>query len=106
MSGAMELAAQPLATLEERSPAAAAGLKGAPPEFFQAAQRVLAASDFVVDALARDERLLPALLAQAPRHCDLPLALPVALADDELEFMAALRRWRRAELTRIAWRDL
>ncbi len=100
----MELAAQPFAVLEQRSPATAAGLKNASPEFLQAAQRVLAASDFVVDALARDERLWPALLAQAPRHCDAPLPLPVA--DDETEFMAALRRWRRAELARIAWRDL
>jgi glutamate-ammonia-ligase adenylyltransferase len=100
----MELAAQAFATLEERAPGAAAGLKNAPPEFLQAAHRVLAASDFVGDALARDEQLLPALLAQAPQHCAAPLPLPAA--GDEAEFMATVRRWRRAELVRIAWRDL
>src|SRR5258708_5743584 len=106
MSWATELAAQPFATLAERSPEAASALQNAPPEFLQSAQRVLASSDFMVDALARDERLLPALLAQAPRNCDTPLPVPVPRTDDEAEFMAALRRWRRAELARIAWRDL
>jgi glutamate-ammonia-ligase adenylyltransferase len=104
MSGPTELAAQAFATLEERAPAAAAGLKNAPPEFLLAAHRVLAASDFVGDALARDEQLLPALRMQAGQHCAAPLPLPAAT--DEAEFMATLRRWRRAELARIAWRDL
>ncbi len=94
--------------LEERAPACAALLKNAPAEVLQEARRVLAASDFVVDALARDEQLLPQLLA----HSAQPLAVPfspdtAALGSgDESQFMADLRRWRRAELARIAWRDL
>ncbi|HTX24641.1 MAG TPA: bifunctional [glutamate--ammonia ligase]-adenylyl-L-tyrosine phosphorylase/[glutamate--ammonia-ligase] adenylyltransferase [Steroidobacteraceae bacterium] len=77
--------------------------------------RVFAASDFVRQSCARDPALLAALassgdlspgrlaresvLARAPRW--LPEALP-----SEEPFMTALRRWRRREMVRIAWRDL
>ncbi len=104
MSQAKEAADQGFASLEERAPAAAALLKNAPTRMLESAGRVVAASDFVVDALARDEQLLPSLLAQAPQRLAEPLPLPAG--GDETEFMAGLRRWRRAELTRIAWRDL
>ena len=62
---------------------------------------VLAASDFVADALLRD-----AALAAAPAvAASDPFAAARALSD-ESEFAAELRRVRRRELARIAWRDL
>ena len=90
--------------LEERAPASSLLLKSAPAEMQEAGRRVFTGSDFVVDALARDEQLLPQLLALAPHRLAGALPLPVAI--DEAAFMDSLRRWRRAELTRIAWRDL
>ena len=74
---------------------------------------VIAASDFVAHACARDPQLLGELL----RSGDLgrPLtradfaARAAAAADPaapEAQFMAQLRRWRRYEFVRIAWRDL
>src|SRR5258708_29568235 len=103
MSRADELAERALSTLHERSPGTAALLQSAPPELQCSARPVLGASDFVIDSLARDEQLLPQLLALPPR---LSAALPLPPVHEEGAFMAGLRRWRRAELTRIAWRDL
>jgi len=93
--------------LEERAPECSRLLKEAPEAFQTAARRVFACSDFVIDALARDERLLPALLQDSAQQLSgaLPLGIPEAAAD-ESAFMEELRRWRRAELARIAWRDL
>src|SRR5258708_20510120 len=48
-------------------------------------------------------RLCPRLWALPPR---LSATLPLPPVHEEGAFMAGLRRWRRAELTRIAWRDL
>ncbi len=104
MSRASEAAERAFTSLEERAPATAMLLKNAPAELLQSARQVFAASDFVVDALARDEQLLSSLLSQASRRLD--AALPLPLLGNEAEFMAGLRRWRQAELTRIAWRDL
>ena len=69
---------------------------------------MFASSDFVADALVRDEQLLPLLLARSSQQFAGPLALQITgwVDGDESKFMADLRRWRRAELTRIAWRDL
>jgi glutamate-ammonia-ligase adenylyltransferase len=62
---------------------------------------VLACSDFVADALVRD-----AGLAHEPHVSPAaPFAAALALTDEH-EFMAELRRVRRRELARIAWRDL
>lgn len=99
-----DLAERAFAVLEERAPECARSLSKATPGFLHAARRVFAGSDFVVDALARDAQLLPQLLARAPQR--LATALPLPTAEDEDGFMDTLRRWRRAELTRIAWRDL
>ena len=105
-----DVADRALDLLAERVPECARALRQAAPEFLAAALRVFAGSDFVVDALARDPQLLPQLLAQAARRLSAALPMPAAAVDpsaaDEAAFMAALRRWRRAELTRIAWRDL
>ena len=106
MTRAPESAAQAIASLEERAPATAALLKRAPTSFLPAAKQVLAASDFVLDALVRDEQLLPSLIVQGANRCATPLPLPLIEGGEEAKFMAGLRRWRAAELTRIAWRDL
>jgi [glutamine synthetase] adenylyltransferase / [glutamine synthetase]-adenylyl-L-tyrosine phosphorylase len=62
---------------------------------------VLACSDFVADALLRDATLAEAPFTSPPRPFD-----EAAGVDDEASFFAALRRIRRRELARIAWRDL
>ena len=74
--------------------------------------RVLAASDFVADSLRRDPRLLTALLARGDLSRRLTSgeiatrAPELSAATPEGEAQSALRRWRRQELARIAWRDL
>jgi [glutamine synthetase] adenylyltransferase / [glutamine synthetase]-adenylyl-L-tyrosine phosphorylase len=96
----------------EADAGARAALASAPAEVSASLPRVLAASDFVAESLTRDRRLLVALLGRG----DLirPLA-PAELAGrapelgaatPEGEAQSALRRWRRHELVRIAWRDL
>jgi glutamate-ammonia-ligase adenylyltransferase len=112
-----------LSMLAERAPAVAAALAQLPAPIAASAPAVLAASEFVLDALCRDEALITALASRADeRFAGPPLPLPSASPgnDDargadgargagggaEAQFMAALRRWRRAEFTRIAWRDL
>ncbi|MCX7059158.1 MAG: bifunctional [glutamate--ammonia ligase]-adenylyl-L-tyrosine phosphorylase/[glutamate--ammonia-ligase] adenylyltransferase [Proteobacteria bacterium] len=62
---------------------------------------VLACSDFIAAALLAD----PALVAAPTRSEEAPFAVAAALTD-EPAFMAELRRVRRRELARIAWRDL
>src|SRR5215469_723458 len=74
--------------------------------------RVLAASDFVAESLKRAPPLLASLLTRgdltrrlapgelASRAPELSATTP------EGEAQSALRRWRRHELVRIAWRDL
>ncbi len=62
---------------------------------------VLASSEFIAAALLAD----PALVAAPDAAAAEPLALAAAAADDTT-FMAELRRARRRELARIAWRDL
>jgi [glutamine synthetase] adenylyltransferase / [glutamine synthetase]-adenylyl-L-tyrosine phosphorylase len=78
---------------------AAAGAKtDAPPAELE---YVLAASDFVAAALLADAELRAAPFTSP--------AAPYAVAadsPDEAAFMAALRRARRRELARIAWREL
>ncbi|MFO1400302.1 MAG: bifunctional [glutamate--ammonia ligase]-adenylyl-L-tyrosine phosphorylase/[glutamate--ammonia-ligase] adenylyltransferase [Steroidobacteraceae bacterium] len=103
--GAGAAGAGALAALAERAPEVAAALAAAPAPLRASAGRVLAASDFVLDALARDPALLPALAAAPDGQCGRgPLAF--APPEDEAGFSAALRRWRRGELARIAWREL
>ncbi|HEY1724853.1 MAG TPA: bifunctional [glutamate--ammonia ligase]-adenylyl-L-tyrosine phosphorylase/[glutamate--ammonia-ligase] adenylyltransferase [Steroidobacteraceae bacterium] len=97
--------------LAERAPAAAAALDRMPAEVRASARAVLAASDFLLDALCRDPGLVDALLERAPeRFAGAALPPPAAPADlsaaAEAQFMAELRRWRRAEFARICWRDL
>lgn len=75
---------------------------------------VFACSDFVAQACARDVSLLAELLATddlerklAP--ADFEVRAPAGITEvdaTEAEVVAALRRWRRREMVRIAWRDL
>jgi glutamate-ammonia-ligase adenylyltransferase len=74
---------------------------------------VIAASDFVAHACARDPQLLGELLRSGDLGRPLTradfVARAAAAADPagpEAQFMAQLRRWRRYEFVRIAWRDL
>ena len=75
---------------------------------------VFAASDFVAHSCARDPLLLARLVASGDLERCLPgaayAARVAALFADatsvEAEVMARLRRWRRYEFIRIAWRDL
>ncbi|HET8691031.1 MAG TPA: bifunctional [glutamate--ammonia ligase]-adenylyl-L-tyrosine phosphorylase/[glutamate--ammonia-ligase] adenylyltransferase [Steroidobacteraceae bacterium] len=74
---------------------------------------VFAASRFVADAAARDPALLPGLaatgeLGRARRPGELAdlAAEATSSAADEPSCLDALRRLRRRELVRIAWRDL
>ncbi|TLY55970.1 MAG: bifunctional [glutamate--ammonia ligase]-adenylyl-L-tyrosine phosphorylase/[glutamate--ammonia-ligase] adenylyltransferase [Gammaproteobacteria bacterium] len=93
--------------------AARTALRAAPPAIRDSIQTVFAASDFVAQSWGRDAQCLAGLIdggdlqrslaaadfaARAPRPAD--------LATPEAHFQAELRRWRRRELTRIAWRDL
>jgi [glutamine synthetase] adenylyltransferase / [glutamine synthetase]-adenylyl-L-tyrosine phosphorylase len=101
-----------LSKLAERAPAVAAAIASAERDLAASAGGVLAVSDFVLDALCRDPKLWQVML-RAPElgRAALPLpALPPADAGldatQEALFMASLRRWRRAEFARIAWRDL
>jgi glutamate-ammonia-ligase adenylyltransferase len=84
-----------------------------PPPYDAACGGVFAASRFVADAAARDPALLPGLAASGelgrPRAPGEVAALAASIAaapGDEAGFMDALRRLRRRELVRIAWRDL
>src|ERR1700677_229655 len=105
-----------LSVLAERAPAVSAALAQLPAEIAASVPGVLAVSDFLLDALCRDEALFAALRSRAgDRFAGAPIALPslpplpppaAASAEAEAQFMAALRRWRRAEFARIAWRDL
>jgi glutamate-ammonia-ligase adenylyltransferase len=74
---------------------------------------VWACSDFVAAACLRDETLLPWLFSEGrlqdgvtedSLNADLESELDPA--DDEAHFMDELRRFRRRQLVRIAWRDI
>jgi len=94
--------------------AAAAALETAPALIRASLPLVFAGSDFVAQSCARDEKLLPNLLASGDllkvlAPADFPTRAPVLSADpgsSEADALAQLRRWRRYEMVRIAWRDL
>ena len=79
-----------------------------------ALRSVFAASDFVAQAWARDPQLFAELIASGELLRSLPVeefaarapAARTEPAPTELQMQAQLRRWRRREFTRIAWRDL
>ena len=77
-------------------------------------QAVFAASDFVAQSCARDPHDFARLLAGGDLLRRLPAAeftaraplLPTDPETPEAHFQGELRRWRRREFIRIAWRDL
>jgi [glutamine synthetase] adenylyltransferase / [glutamine synthetase]-adenylyl-L-tyrosine phosphorylase len=107
-----ELAALVERALGELDAAGHAALTAAPSAIGDSARAVFAASDFVAHACAREAELLPQLIASGDLHHPLGTAeyaarAPVLGADiSEAQALCQLRRWRRRELTRIAWRDL
>jgi [glutamine synthetase] adenylyltransferase / [glutamine synthetase]-adenylyl-L-tyrosine phosphorylase len=75
--------------------------------------RVLALSDFVAQSLIRDPQLLPELLTSGDLWCGYAESEYVGTLQQRLEkcpnenqLGEILRRYRRREMVRIAWRDL
>jgi len=109
-----ELAALVAGSLEalNADEAARAALGAAPPAIRDSIQVVFAASDFVAQSCVRDAQCFASLvggdlqrrLAAADFAARAPP--PADPATPEALFQAELRRWRRRELIRIAWRDL
>ena len=91
-----------------------AALSAAPAAVRESLAAVLAMSDFVAHACTRDRQMLADLLASGELQQPLTAAdytrrAPLLVAEpagSEAQALAQLRRWRRRELTRIAWRDL
>ena len=88
-------------------------LAGASAPLHASLPRVLAASDFLGASLTRDPQLLAQLLGSGDLERRLTPAEFAARAPpppppdgSEPQLQSALRRWRRREFTRIAWRDL
>ncbi|HZC86415.1 MAG TPA: bifunctional [glutamate--ammonia ligase]-adenylyl-L-tyrosine phosphorylase/[glutamate--ammonia-ligase] adenylyltransferase, partial [Steroidobacteraceae bacterium] len=107
-----ELAALVERSLGELDDVRRAALAAAPADVRDSVRAVFAASDFVAHACARDAALLPQLIASGDlkrplRTAEYAARAPVLGAEiSEAQALCELRRWRRRELTRIAWRDL
>jgi len=76
---------------------------------------VFACSSFIAESFARDSQLVPDLLREGAlvelrraggQLCWPQGAEPPTIETAEGEWQAWLRRWRRREMVRIAWRDL
>ena len=85
-----------------------------PPEWAAEAAHVCACSEFVSESFARDATLwhdladgaaLKNLRSDGGRACWPAQAIP-DVQESESVWQAWLRRWRRREMVRIAWRDL
>jgi glutamate-ammonia-ligase adenylyltransferase len=80
----------------------------------ESAPLVFVGSDFVAQLCARDEKLLPTLLSGDDLQrklvpSDFRARAPSLSSDprpSDADVLSALRRWRRYEMVRIAWRDL
>jgi len=96
------------------STGAAAAVASASVRIRESLAQVCAASDFIARAIETDAALLPALLRSQDLERTLSASdfasrvpqVPGAAGVAEAEWMEALRRWRRREFVRIAWRDL
>ena len=94
--------------------AVAAALLSASARVRESLGRVWDASDFIARSISTDATLLPRLMAAGDLERSLSRSdfaarvpsIPDALATAESEWMAQLRRWRRREFVRVAWRDL
>jgi glutamate-ammonia-ligase adenylyltransferase len=95
---------------------AAATLVGASARVRDALACVWDASDFVARSISTDPTLLTALVAEGDLERSLSAADFAARAPQvpgvgvgavtEAQWMGQLRRWRRREFVRVAWRDL
>ncbi|MGH8200669.1 MAG: bifunctional [glutamate--ammonia ligase]-adenylyl-L-tyrosine phosphorylase/[glutamate--ammonia-ligase] adenylyltransferase [Steroidobacteraceae bacterium] len=97
-----------LDALESASPGR---LESLPPLVRDSLPRVFAASDFVAHACVRDAELLSDLtghyrLTSRSAAGDYAARAPVAGFGSDTDMLSALRRWRRREMVRIAWRAL
>ena len=109
-----ELGALVERALGELGDAAREAVSAGPAAIRNSIAAVFAASDFVGHACARDPRLLPQLIDSgdlqrplaAAEHLSRAPPLGIGPAVSEAQAQSELRRWRRRELTRIAWRDL
>jgi [glutamine synthetase] adenylyltransferase / [glutamine synthetase]-adenylyl-L-tyrosine phosphorylase len=87
------------------------GVDSLPPTVRESLPLVFAASDFVAQACARDSQLLsdltgPYRLTRRGTPGDSAARAPAAGCGSDTDMLAALRRWRRREMVRIAWRAL
>jgi [glutamine synthetase] adenylyltransferase / [glutamine synthetase]-adenylyl-L-tyrosine phosphorylase len=104
----VQRALEPLAT----DALASAALAAAPAPVRESLPRVFACSDFLAQSCARDPQLFVSLLTGGDLERPLAegelrarvAALPAQAAEPLAQ--QSLRRWRRRELARIAWRDL
>jgi glutamate-ammonia-ligase adenylyltransferase len=97
-----------LDALESASPGA---LDSVPPVMRASLPRIFAASDFVAQACARDAELLSDLsahygLVRTSAPGDYAARAPAVGVGSDADMLSALRRWRRREMVRIAWRAL
>src|SRR5690242_12982017 len=97
-----------LDALESASPGR---LDSLPPTIRNSLPLVFAASDFVAQACARDADLLGDLiglygLTSRAASGDWAARAPAAGSRSDSDMLSALRRWRRREMVRIAWRAL
>ena len=97
-----------LDALESASPGR---LQSLPAAVRDSLPRVFAASDFVAQACARDTELLsdligPYAVVARTGAGDYTARAPAAGAGSDADMLALLRRWRRREMVRIAWRAL
>ena len=101
----------------EANPLAMAALQSAPPALRDSVAFVFSCSDFVATACTSDSTLLRDIfydydLQSSSTADEVASRAPVVPAPDEAPsldepgMLAALRRWRRRALVRIAWRDL
>jgi glutamate-ammonia-ligase adenylyltransferase len=107
---AVTLAAEVLRELQSL-PDVARALAAAPRSVLDSLPGVLAASDFVAESCVRDPAVIPSLVEGAllaPRSAGEYRATASSGGPHagEAEFQAWVRRWRRREMVRIAWRDL
>jgi glutamate-ammonia-ligase adenylyltransferase len=97
-----------LDALESASPGQVEAL---PPAVRDSLLIVFAASDFVAQSCARDPELLsdligPYRLTSCSAAGEYAARAPATGSGSDVDMLSALRRWRRRELVRIAWRAL
>jgi len=108
-----ELLLARLAQLQERAPQTWQLLEG-DTALLDQCRRVLLGSDFVQRSLMQDDQLLAALVAEGrlqrptglPEYQALLATVSARCGVDDVKFGIELRRLRRHEMVRIAWRDI